>query len=98
MPDDAGAKAVAAARPLPHGAAADAELIEEHGLTAVAPEADWPDAHRVACCVRGASGDGGAAAALFGFDRFPRWWWRNAGAIEFTGWLGSPTEGAEGRE
>jgi erythromycin esterase-like protein len=32
-------------------------LIEEKGFTAVAAEADWPDAHRVNRYARGMSGD-----------------------------------------
>src|SRR2546423_1194563 len=52
-------------------------LIVEHGFTAVAVEADWPDAYRVNRYVRGASEDRDANAALSGFKRFPAWMWRN---------------------
>ncbi len=62
-------------------------LIEERGFTAVAVEADWPDAYRVNCFVRGASGDPDANAALSGFQRFPRWMWRNRVVLEFVDWL-----------
>src|SRR5438105_4922299 len=39
-------------------------LIEEKGFTAVAVEADWPDAYRVNRFVRGAGDDPDALAAL----------------------------------
>lgn len=62
-------------------------LIEERGFTAVAVEADWPDAYRVNRYVRGASDDLDALAALGDFQRFPRWMWRNADVLEFVEWL-----------
>src|SRR5436309_4523861 len=46
-------------------------LIEEKGFTAVAVEADWPDAYRVNRFVRGAGDDDQAIAALGDFHRFP---------------------------
>lgn len=52
-------------------------LIREKGFTAVALEADWSDAARVDRFVRGASKDRTAEEALGGFERFPRWMWRN---------------------
>lgn len=62
-------------------------LIAEKGFTAVAVEADWPDAYRVNRYVRG-SGDGATAVeALAGFTRFPTWMWRNADVLDFVGWL-----------
>src|SRR5437868_13924912 len=62
-------------------------LIAEKGFTAVAVEADWPDAYRVNRYVRG-SGDGATAIeALGGFTRFPTWMWRNADVLDFVGWL-----------
>ena len=48
-------------------------LITEKGFTAVAVEADWPDAWRVNRYVRGLSDDADADAALSGFQRFPAW-------------------------
>src|SRR5919198_59777 len=39
-------------------------LIREKGFTAVAVEADWPDAYRVNCYVRGAGSDQDAEEAL----------------------------------
>lgn len=62
-------------------------LIEERGFRAVAAEADWPDAHRVDRYVRGAGDDPDGRAALAGFDRFPRWMWRNVELLRFVEWL-----------
>jgi erythromycin esterase-like protein len=62
-------------------------LITEKGFTAVAVEADWPDAYRVNCYVRGASGDADASDALAGFQRFPTWMWRNTVVRAFVEWL-----------
>ncbi|MDX6561967.1 MAG: hypothetical protein QOD65_1781 [Gaiellales bacterium] len=62
-------------------------LIAEAGYTAVAVEADWPDAYRVNCFVRGASDDPGPDEALSDFRRFPAWMWRNRDVAEFVGWL-----------
>src|SRR5437764_15248145 len=46
-------------------------LIREKSFTAVAVEADWPDAFRVNRYVRGANDDKSADEALGGFRRFP---------------------------
>ncbi len=62
-------------------------LIREKGFTAVAVEADWPDAYRVNRYVRGRPGDADAGEALAGFRRFPQWMWRNADVLDFVGWL-----------
>src|ERR687897_545591 len=51
-------------------------LITEKGFNAVAVEADWPDAYRVNCFVRGRNDDRSAEEALSDF-RFPAWMWRN---------------------
>src|SRR5206468_13087433 len=61
-------------------------LITEKGFTAVAVEADWPDAYRVNRYVRGAE-EGLAVDAFADFRRFPAWMWRNANVLEFVGWL-----------
>ncbi|MCW3047685.1 MAG: Erythromycin esterase [Solirubrobacterales bacterium] len=58
-------------------------LIAEAGFTAVAVEADWPDAYRVNRFVRGASDDPDAETALSDFRRFPTWMWRNVEVAEF---------------
>ncbi|HVX86541.1 MAG TPA: erythromycin esterase family protein [Phycisphaerae bacterium] len=67
-------------------------LITDHGFTAVAVEADWPDAYRVNRFVQalgkiGAPHDASANDALRGFERFPAWMWRNVPVREFIDWL-----------
>jgi erythromycin esterase-like protein len=62
-------------------------LIKEQGFTAVAVEADWPDAFRVNRYVRGLSDDRDADEALGGFKRFPTWMWRNTVVLDFVEWL-----------
>ncbi|KFC74306.1 erythromycin esterase family protein [Massilia sp. LC238] len=62
-------------------------LIEEKGFTAVAVEADWPDAWRVNRYVRGEGADTDGRAALSGFERFPAWMWRNTSVLAFVEWL-----------
>jgi erythromycin esterase-like protein len=62
-------------------------LIQEKGFTAVAVEADWPDAYRVNRYVRGSGSDVEAIDSLAGFKRFPTWMWRNADVLDFIGWL-----------
>src|SRR5438132_958155 len=62
-------------------------LIKEKGFTAVAVEADWPDAFRVNRYVRGLGDDKDANEALGGFKRFPTWMWRNTIVLNFVEWL-----------
>jgi erythromycin esterase-like protein len=62
-------------------------LIKEKGFTAIAVEADWPDAFRVNRYVRGMSHDRNADEALGGFKRFPTWMWRNTVVVDFVEWL-----------
>lgn len=62
-------------------------LLREKGFNAVAVEADWPDAHRVNCYVRGRGHDLTAGSALSDFQRFPLWMWRNTSVREFIGRL-----------
>jgi erythromycin esterase-like protein len=62
-------------------------LVEEKGFTAVAVEADWPDAYRVNRYVLDQSGDFDARSALSDFRRFPGWMWRNADLVRFVEWL-----------
>lgn len=67
-------------------AAITRRLIEEHGFTIVAVEADWPDAAVVNRHVRlGAPVEGREPA----FRRFPTWMWRNTDVLEFLRWLRS---------
>ncbi len=74
-------------------AAITRRLIVEKGFTAVAVEADWPDAWRVNRYVRGLSEDRDAAAALSGFERFPAWMWRNTEVRDFIEWLRGHNDG-----
>ncbi|HEU4328521.1 MAG TPA: erythromycin esterase family protein [Roseiflexaceae bacterium] len=67
-------------------AAITRRLIAERGFTAVVAEADWPDAYRVNCYVRGAGDDATAEQALGGFRRFPIWMWRNMVVHDFVEW------------
>ena len=62
-------------------------LIDERGFTAVAVEADWPDAYRVNRYVMGLSQDGDADTALSDFRRFPAWMWRNRDVLQFVEWM-----------
>jgi erythromycin esterase-like protein/predicted phosphoribosyltransferase len=67
-------------------------LISEKGFTAVAVEADWPDAYRVNRFVRGVGTDEESVDALGDFGRFPTWMWRNADVLDFIGWLRTHNE------
>jgi len=62
-------------------------LIKEKGFTAIAVEADWPDAFRVNRYVRGLGDDRSGDQALSGFKRFPTWMWRNTVVLDFVEWL-----------
>jgi erythromycin esterase-like protein/predicted phosphoribosyltransferase len=77
-----------------HRARITKRLIGEMGFTAVAVEADWPDACRVNRFVRGDSDDRDGVEALAGFERFPAWMWRNADVLDFIGWLRDHNERA----
>ena len=65
-------------------AAISRRLIERHGFTIVAVEADWPDAATIDRYVRHRSKRAGDQAA---FERFPTWMWRNTDVEAFTEWL-----------
>src|SRR5438105_4682178 len=65
-------------------AAITRRLIEHHGFTIVAVEADWPDAAHIDRYVRHRGRAAGAAPA---FRRFPTWMWRNAEVMRFLDWL-----------
>ncbi|HEX9953368.1 MAG TPA: erythromycin esterase family protein [Rubricoccaceae bacterium] len=62
-------------------------LIAEHGFTAVAVEADWPEAAPVNAYVRGMGGASTATEALSAFEGFPTWMWRNADVLALVEWL-----------
>jgi erythromycin esterase-like protein/predicted phosphoribosyltransferase len=78
-------------------AAITRRLIEEAGFTAVAVEADWPDALRVDRWVNGLGDDETPAEALAGFRRFPTWMWRNEDVAAFVGWLREHNDDRPGR-
>jgi protein-L-isoaspartate(D-aspartate) O-methyltransferase len=65
-------------------AAITRRLIERHGFTIVAVEADWPDASAVDRYVRHKPARAGAARP---FRRFPAWMWRNTDVTAFVHWL-----------
>jgi protein-L-isoaspartate(D-aspartate) O-methyltransferase len=65
-------------------AAITRRLIEHHGFTIVAVEADWPDAASINRSVRGRSSLADEPAP---FQRFPTWMWRNAEMSQFLVWL-----------
>ncbi|MEP6925644.1 MAG: erythromycin esterase family protein [Pyrinomonadaceae bacterium] len=62
-------------------------LITEKGFSAVAVEADFPDAYRINRYIRRAGNDQTAKDALGDFDRFPLWMWRNRVVLNFVEWL-----------
>jgi erythromycin esterase-like protein len=62
-------------------------LISEKGFSAVAVEADWPDAYRVNRFVRGIGDGESADQSLAGFKGFPQWMWRNTVVLDFIRWL-----------
>src|SRR3712207_510379 len=66
-------------------AAVTRRLVERHGFTSVAVEADWPDAAVLDRYVRGLPSRDGAAEPPF--QRFPTWMWRNREVAELIGWM-----------
>ncbi|GMU03869.1 erythromycin esterase family protein [Corallococcus caeni] len=73
-------------------------LIEEKGFSAVAGEADWPDAYRINRYVRAMGTDSDAVESLADFQRFPSWMWRNADVLDFAGWLRTHNDRRPARE
>ncbi|TIQ36211.1 MAG: protein-L-isoaspartate(D-aspartate) O-methyltransferase [Mesorhizobium sp.] len=67
-------------------------LIEKHGFTIVAAEADWPDAAAIDRYVRHRQP---SASAERPFQRFPTWMWRNAEFAAFVEWLRGHNEKVE---
>ena len=65
-------------------AAITRRLVEHHGFTIVAVEADWPDAATIDRYVRHREPREGEDAA---FERFPTWMWRNVEVDAFIRWL-----------
>ena len=67
-------------------------LMAEKGFSAIAVEADWPDALQVNRYIQGRAGNTGAGQtavedALGKFQRFPKWMWRNTDVVELVQWL-----------
>jgi protein-L-isoaspartate(D-aspartate) O-methyltransferase len=65
-------------------AAITMRLVEEHGFTIVAVEADWPDAAAADRYVRHRPAHLGEEPP---FQRFPTWMWRNTDVDAFLGWM-----------
>jgi erythromycin esterase-like protein len=65
-------------------AAITRRLVEKHGFTIVALEADWPDAAHLDRFVRHRPRREGEETA---FERFPTWMWRNREFDQFVRWL-----------
>jgi protein-L-isoaspartate(D-aspartate) O-methyltransferase len=72
-------------------AAVTRRLVERHGFTIVAAEADWPDAASLDRFVRRrpdpVTNEGEP------FQRFPTWMWRNTDVAAFTGWMRAYNDG-----
>ena len=71
-------------------AAISRRLIERHGFTIVAVEADWPDAATVDRYVRHRPWREGELKA---FERFPTWMWRNTDVDAFIRWMHQHNQG-----
>lgn len=71
-------------------AAITRRLIEKHGFTVVAAEADWPDAARIDAYVRHHAKRPRRGES---FVRFPTWMWRNVEVLAFADWLRGYNEG-----
>ena len=67
-------------------------LIAEKNFSAVAVEADFPDAYRVNRYIRGEGKDETAEESLSDFQKFPLWMWRNAEVLNFVEWLRTHNE------
>jgi protein-L-isoaspartate(D-aspartate) O-methyltransferase len=70
-------------------AAITKRLIERHGFSLVAVEADWPDAAAIDRFVRGRQKPDEEAP----FRRFPAWMWRNTDVDAFVTWLKTHNSG-----
>lgn len=67
-------------------AAITRRLVEQHGFSMIAVEADWPDAAIVDRHVRARPMPGGRSRP---FRRFPTWMWRNTDFMGLIAWLRS---------
>jgi len=70
-------------------AAITRRLIERHGFTIVAVEADWPDAARIDAYVRHHAPRSVEEEA---FSRFPTWMWKNVEVRAFAEWMRAHNE------
>ena len=70
-------------------AAITRRLIEQHGFSIVAVEADWPDAASIDRYVRHREPQPGSDSA---FQRFPTWMWRNTDVQDFVEWMRAHNE------
>ena len=68
-------------------AAITRRLVEHHGFTIIAVEADWPDAASIDRHVRQRPAGPRAEARRRSFERFPTWMWRNTDVAAFVEWL-----------
>ncbi|MFV0624357.1 protein-L-isoaspartate(D-aspartate) O-methyltransferase [Sphingomonas sp. ac-8] len=71
-------------------AAITRHLVEHHGFTIVAVEADWPDAAAIDRYVRHRPG---REAAEPPFQRFPEWMWRNTEVAALVAWMRGHNDG-----
>ena len=72
-------------------AAITRHLVERHGFTLVAVEADWPDAAQIDAHIRGGRRPSGADGPPF--QRFPTWMWCNQEIASLIAWLRSHNAG-----
>ena len=73
-------------------AAITRRLVEKHGFTIIALEADWPDAATLDRIVRHRERREGEEQA---FARFPAWMWRNREFDNFIRWLHGHNQGRD---
>jgi protein-L-isoaspartate(D-aspartate) O-methyltransferase len=73
-------------------AAITRRLVEAHGFTIVAVEADWPDASAIDRHVRRRPA---REAEEPPFQRFPTWMWRNTDVAAFVAWMRAHNERVE---
>ncbi|MGH8517022.1 MAG: erythromycin esterase family protein, partial [Panacagrimonas sp.] len=68
-------------------AAITRRLVERHGFTIIAVEADWPDAASIDRYVRQRRPGPAPERRQRAFERFPTWMWRNEEVAAFVEWL-----------
>lgn len=70
-------------------AAITRRLVQQHGFTVIAVEADWPDAAKIDRYTRHLQQPTWVEE---GFKRFPNWMWRNQEVADFAAWLRNHNE------